>query len=1329
MLNIGFDSSALAPVYLRRRRLNALLDSGSTISCISEKVHKQIFPHDYKLKKIDRRFRTAGDTDIIATGITRLKLYIGNRPMTDNFYVLKDLSQDIILGRTIFAKYAAVIDFGRKILTFSRDNAVKLTDTHIITPQETLMVKGKCNHKGYVSGLHGNIISKYVSGLRVLDSVATVSEGSIPILLRNDTERTITVHKGKIIARFYPLTEYDNDYKFEPKDDKPKPAINMLKEDTKPVQMSRQDMQSHLETEYKIKLPDNTQTDNADMINILYDTRNAFMDSTNTLGYNDWVKHVIHMEPNTRPIARQPYRLHPDVKISLQKQIDSLVQQGVLIEGDSMWASPVLAIRKGISKAKKHMQKTNPNQEYRLCIDLRYVNAHCIPCQTHILNIRELLDNIGAAKPKFFTTLDCSNSFFQMALDEKSQDYTAFLFNKKQYKFQRSPQGLNSSPFYFQKLMYRVLDIVGEHDKVFCYIDDVLIVGRDLTEHNRLLRKTLDAIGQANLKLKGLKCSFAQEKVNYLGYELSGQGITIPSKNYEAIKSWPTPTNVSEVRSLLGIINYYRSWIPRRGTLIRPLTGLIRKDKIFKWTEACQSSFEEIKRILCSKPILQYPDFEKEFHLFTDASNTALGAVLTQLSDDNTPLPVAYLGRSCSTQEKIWPTFELEALCVVYAVREFSTYLTGRKFIIHTDNKAITSIFSGKKHLSAKMSRYAMFLADYDFDIVHITGTTNIIADALSRREYTSNTHDDVIHDFPMDLERIEVITRAQQRKIDREMRAEKQIEDQLGDTGIVDREIQTQHTAKHNSLTENKSRENTPDIEQEKQGEHTGETHFAAASTVTNDSDNIEDTDNIVTPKQAKNKVDNALQEDCFLGEGIEQFDPQIIRREQDKDEFCSDLIKFILTNELPQNYERRQRCLKREFDFCIKNNMLQQIWNPLPGQDIIFRILLPKTLQIPFIEHVHHNSLSPHLGTEKCIGILRQRVIFKGLYDKVRDFIGSCDICLKVKPSNINTQKSPGLYSYTNRTFDRTHVDFLGPLPYTQNGARYIAVVIDSCSSYIIAWPTRTLRADTFAMQFFYKVSCVYGPPMCLVSDNASTFRSELWSKVAKSMGTRLQFISPYTPQLNGKAEAAVGRITRCLKTLVHDRPNQWDRFLPQVVYGLNASLHATHNLSPFSIVFGKTPRLAFDIKTSTMEQFPLYQIISDMRESQEYAIKQAIKYSAEEDLRMLKYRPPAGKTRNIVEGSIVFWKKADNVVEGKGKFAFKFFGPYIVTRCFKSTAKLQHLHTGQVHKIPVAISQLKLAARYQNVHAQSTETPGPIFSNNDSYQEFTNEQVRSQ
>lgn len=258
-----------------------------------------------------------------------------------------------------------------------------------------------------------------------------------------------------------------------------------------------------------------------------------------------------------------------------------------------------------------------------------------------------------------------------------------------------------------------------------------------LIERYKVLIENLQ-LRKFNLKLNPSKCHFFKNEVTYLGHHISKDGIQPDKTKYLAITNYPIPINADEVRRFVAFCNYYRRFIKNFADIIAPLNKLLRKETVFKWDDTCQKSFETLKRKLLSPQILQFPDYQNDFIITTDASKVACGAVLAQRHGD-LELPVAFASKAFTKGESNKSTIEQELTAIHWAVDYFRPYIYGRKFIIRTDHRPLIYLFS-LKNPSSKLTRMRWDLEEYDFEVEYIKGTTNVLSDALSRIQITSDT-------------------------------------------------------------------------------------------------------------------------------------------------------------------------------------------------------------------------------------------------------------------------------------------------------------------------------------------------------------------------------------------------------------------------------------------------------------------------------------------------------------------------------------------------------------------------------------------------------------
>ena len=264
------------------------------------------------------------------------------------------------------------------------------------------------------------------------------------------------------------------------------------------------------------------------------------------------------------------------------------------------------------------------------------------------------------------------------------------------------------------------------------YIDDILIYSKTFEDHMKHLKIVFDTLEKARLKIKLKKCEFCESNREFLGHIVGRDGLKPDSKKIEKVKNLKIPKKVTDVRSVLELCSYYRKFVKNFAKIAKPLHELTSKSAELEWTQKHQESFNTLKEKLINHPILQYPNFDKEFILITDASEQGLGAVLSQLNEDGKEVVIAYASRSLQGAEKNYPITELECLAIIWAVKHFQKYLTKRKFTIITDHSALKTLRTAKVPVRRR-AQWMMYLQQYDFEIKHRPGKSNTNADALSR--------------------------------------------------------------------------------------------------------------------------------------------------------------------------------------------------------------------------------------------------------------------------------------------------------------------------------------------------------------------------------------------------------------------------------------------------------------------------------------------------------------------------------------------------------------------------------------------------------------------
>jgi hypothetical protein len=362
-----------------------------------------------------------------------------------------------------------------------------------------------------------------------------------------------------------------------------------------------------------------------------------------------------------------------------------------------------------------------------MCIDYRSLNEVTIKNKYPLPRINDLFDQLQGAK--YFSKIDLRFGNHQLRIKEADIQKIAFVTRYGQYEFTVMSFGLTNAPAFFMNLMNKVF--IEELDKfVVVFIDDILIYSKSREDHKRHLRIVLGKLRAHQLYAKLSKCEFWLEKIAFLGHILTAEEIKVDPSKVEAVSKWRQPTNVSEVRSFLGMAGYYRCFIKGFSSIARPMTELLKKDHKFVWTSKYEGSFQIIKEKLTTAPVLTLLDIHQDFVILCDASRQGLGCVLMQNEK-----VIAYASRLLKPHEQNYPTHDLELAGIVHALKIWRHYLIGNKCHIFTDHKSMRYIFT-QSDLNLRQRRWLELIKDYDLEIHYHPGKANVVADALSRKPF-----------------------------------------------------------------------------------------------------------------------------------------------------------------------------------------------------------------------------------------------------------------------------------------------------------------------------------------------------------------------------------------------------------------------------------------------------------------------------------------------------------------------------------------------------------------------------------------------------------------
>jgi hypothetical protein len=422
-------------------------------------------------------------------------------------------------------------------------------------------------------------------------------------------------------------------------------------------------------------------------------------------------EHMIELEAGATPVITTPYRHPKKFKDEIEKAIKELLAMGHIRPSRSPFASSVVLVLK-------------KDGTLRMCIDYRALNKKTIKNRYPIPRIDELMDELHGAV--FFTKIDLRSGYHQINIREQDIEKTAFRCHFGHFEFLVMPFGLTNAPATFQSCMNHIFR--GQLRKyLLVFFDDILIYNKTWDEHLAHLGKVLDIMKAQSLYAKESKCEFGMRELLYLGHIISGQGVQVHQEKIRAIVDWPMPKNLTELRGFFGLCSYYRRFVKGFSQLGAPLTDLTKKGA-FHWTEESQQTFNKMKEVMSTCPVLALPDFSQPFVLECDASGVGIGAVLMQGGH-----PIVFESRKLDESERLYPIYDKEMLAIMHALTKFRQYLVGSRFVVKTDHNSL-KYFLDQKDLSERQQKWVSKIQAFDFDIEYVKGKRNIVADALSRR-------------------------------------------------------------------------------------------------------------------------------------------------------------------------------------------------------------------------------------------------------------------------------------------------------------------------------------------------------------------------------------------------------------------------------------------------------------------------------------------------------------------------------------------------------------------------------------------------------------------
>lgn len=853
--------------------------------------------------------------------------------------------------------------------------------------------------------------------------------------------------------------------------------------------------------------------------------RDIFYCENEPLPFTNEVKHKIRLS-NEEPVFVRPYRLPQAQKEEVKKQVDSLLEQGIVRNSSSPWSSPVLIVPKKID--------ASGLKKWRMVIDYRRLNEKTIEDKYPIPMISDILDKLG--KSQYYSTIDLKSGYHQLLMSPEDIEKTAFSTDEGHYEYTRMPFGLRNAPATFQRLMNNLLRGL-QHEKCFVYLDDVIIFSTSLQEHIERLREVFERLRKAGLKIQLDKSEFLHKEVAYLGHIITDRGVMPNPDKVEAVLKYPLPKTRREIKGFLGLVGYYRKFIKDFARLTKPLTLCLKKNAEIKHTEDFIKAFEICKKILTNQPILQYPDFTKPFILTTDASNVALGAVLSQ-GNIGSDKPICYASRTLNETEQKYSTIEKELLAIVWAVKYFRPYLFGRKFYIYTDHRPLTWIMNLKEP-NSKLIRWRLKLEEFDYEIIYKKGKYNTNADALSRIQINALTRSMKGDDNQS------IIANFDDSEIEERQR---------------DRELNTP----------------SPSTVQENLKPVAVQTNLPIEDTIS-DSDhsniNIEPKEGIKISEDAIESKPNQYfitsvnnnprpLKQLKVGKQDKYFVQ--ISRNNNEQEILNFFKNYIGSNK--KHYfnfdtDRMYQDFSRVYITHFNNNAPEVISCPKHRTPLI------EDDEIQEVIRAHHEGKTNHRGINETTKHISNRYYFPKMQQLVKQYIDACEICQKAKYDRNPPQIKMMLTNTPSKPMQIIHAD-----TFVMDGHSFVTL-IDAFTKVAQAFQVQSKNAVEVAdtlIDFFR----FYGVPEQITMDNGSEFLNGTVLRLLALHKIKSHFITPHNPESNGMVERFHSTLLEHIRIMKQEYPQE--RITTLVKYALvayNSTIHSATNFTPYSLLLGHT------------------------------------------------------------------------------------------------------------------------------------------------------------
>ncbi|PAA58275.1 hypothetical protein BOX15_Mlig005277g1 [Macrostomum lignano] len=1119
-----------------RKRRPCMIDTGAEISCINGDI-----VHSARLRRQLRPSSTTiygvGGNQATVLGEIEISFFLGPLHFRHRFLAVTCLSAPVILGCDFLNKFDISIHLRSGILEFnglgvtlpmrtSRQAAqtCKLAAAATVRLQPgdgwIIPVRPASAAAWTNSEAPGVVCGSKAAKVMIGRSVSKLVDHGMGVAVINTRDETVEIKEGDIVGNFNPLSGR---------------ALAHLQAGGS-GDASEADPTTATTWQDEVQIADDIPTEERQQVErLLLEFSDVFASPSNP-GRTQLLKHEIDTG-NARPIRQGLRRLAPTAIAQQKELVNEMLAKGVVRPSSSPWASPIVLVRKKDGSA-------------RFCLDYRLLNAVTKPDAFPMPRIDDTLDALEGNS--YFSALDLESGYWQVEMNDRDKEKTAFVCHEGLFEFNVMPFGLRNAPATFQRLMQLVLrGLTWQACLVF--IDDVIVMGQTIGQHNDRLRSVLERLREFNLRLKPSKCRFANTSMLVLGHRVSKTGITVDEGKTAAVRDWPVPRSSKDVKSFLGMTSYYRRFVREYANIAEPLRRLTLPTP-FEWTPEAEAAFNQLKQALLSAPILAFPDMSEsgsEFILDTDASDCAIGAVLSQVQASEERV-IAYASRALSRAERNYCVTRRELLAVVEFVKKFRSYLLPRAFTVRVDHQALTYLLAFKEP-EGQLARWLQLLDEFNFKVVFRRGRQHGNADALSRREQKCTSQCRVCRPGTTAVAPAETSTAACQ--TEPTVEAPVPIAEPAGRVDTV--RVNSVQTNAATSAPATSAAAQT-NAEPERQGTSRRKQQLQPRPSESEDSSEDEISDEAIQEGEALSDASQSLRE-------LQLRDPDI-----------GPVFRLLSNGKTRFSASRRDRLSPESLilaqkigDLCFVDGALNKLVKSKPVP------VIPRCRQEEFIEEVHELG---HLGEDKTLAALKQRCYWPKMAESVRLAVRSCQVCQRAKtPSQ---RRAPLQTMASGFPMQRVGIDVV-KVGLSRRGNDRLLTIVDYFTKWVELVPLPDEKAATIAKALFDNWVTRFGAPHILHSDRGKAVDGKVIRSLCRLLEIQKTRTSGYHPQCDGLVERfhrTLHQMLRCHLQSV--QPEDWEEVLPHCLLAYRSSVNATTGFTPHCLLTGREMTLPVDV-----------------------------------------------------------------------------------------------------------------------------------------------------